>query len=155
MNLPPNEFSETSLQLDVPPDKTILYGIEDLLEDWLHDEMLYVITSDFKARVQENIYSKPNEFSETSLNVIIPPKKCISYVIGVLLNERLDKNKLDLILSDDKTTEHQTINLPPNEFSETNLQFDVPPAKTVSYGIEDLLEDCLDDETTPEPDRQK
>ena len=91
--------------------------------------------------MQENIQSNLNELSETSLNVIIPPKKGISYAIGVLLNERLDKNKLHLISSDDKTTEHQNMNSPPNEFSETSLQFDVPPDKTISYGIEDLLED--------------
>ena len=102
---------------------------------------MQLISAVDKTGVHENIYSKPNEFSETSLNVIIPPKKGISYAIEVLLNDRLDKNKLHLIPSDDKTTEHQNMNSPPNEFSETSLQFDVPPDKTILYGIEDLLED--------------
>ena len=77
ISLATNEFTKASLHVNISLNKTISYGIEDLLEDWLDDETLYVITSDFKARVQENIYSNPNEFSETSLNVIIPPKKGI------------------------------------------------------------------------------
>ena len=55
MNLPPNLFTDGSLQSVEPPKKTVSYGIDDLLEDCLDNETLHLITSDVKTRMHQNM----------------------------------------------------------------------------------------------------
>ena len=68
-----------------------------------------------------NIYLYMNEFYETSLNANLPPMKDVLYVIEVLLNDKLDNEKLHQLPSDDKTADHRKMKSTPNEFTEASL----------------------------------
>jgi len=88
-----------------------------------------------------------NNFSESILNVIIPSKKDIPHEIEDTWKDKIADRKLHLVPLDDKTTAHQNMSSATNEYVEADLHLSIPPNKSISYAIEDLLEDLADIET--------